>query len=46
MADNGKKTIADIRNDGNDSLTIEQIYSADQELLDWYTRVDPKHNSR
>jgi hypothetical protein len=41
-----QKTIADIRNDGNDSLTIEQIYSADQELLDWYTRVDPKHNSR
>ena len=42
-----QKTIADIRNDGYDNgLTIEEIYSADQELLDWYTRVDPQHNSR
>ena len=42
-----QKTIADIRNDGYDgTLTIEEIYSADQELLDWYTRTDPQHNSR
>jgi hypothetical protein len=42
-----QKTIADIRNDGyENTLTIEEIYSADQELLDWYTRVDPQHNSR
>lgn len=42
-----QQTIADIRNDGYDgTLTIEEIYSADQELLDWYTRTDPQHNSR
>ena len=37
-----QQTIADIRNDGYDgTLTIEEIYSADPELLDWYTRTDP-----
>jgi hypothetical protein len=41
-----QKTIAEIRNDGYEGLSIEQIYSADQELLDWYTRIDPRHNSR
>ena len=28
------------------SITIEEIYSADPELWDWWSRVDPKHNSR
>ena len=28
------------------SITIEEIYSADQELWDWWSRTDPKDNSR
>jgi hypothetical protein len=43
-----QREIARIRDDGQpgNSLTIEEIYSADQELWDWWSRVDPKHNSR
>lgn len=43
-----QKTIAEIRNDGapGEALTVQDIYKADEELYNWYTRVDPKHNSR
>ena len=43
-----QKTIADIRNDGapGEAITIQDIYKQDEELYNWYTRVDPKHNSR
>lgn len=39
-----QKTIADMR--PNEALTIEQIYSKDLELFDWWMRPDKKHNSR
>ena len=43
-----QQTIAQIRNDGapDEALTIQEIYKADEELYNWYTRTDPKHNSR
>jgi hypothetical protein len=43
-----QREIARMRNDGgtNASITIEEIYSADPELWDWWSRIDPKHNSR
>jgi hypothetical protein len=43
-----QKTIADIRNDGapGEALTIQDIYKEDEELYNWYNRIDPKHNSR
>jgi hypothetical protein len=43
-----QREIARIRDDGQpgNSLTIEEIYSADPELWDWWSRIDPKHNSR
>ena len=43
-----QKTIAEIRNDGapGEALTVQDIYKTDEELYNWYTRVDPKHNSR
>ena len=43
-----QREIARIRNDGgiDSSITIEEIYSADPELWDWWSRVDPQHNSR
>jgi hypothetical protein len=43
-----QQTIAQIRNDGaeGEALTIQEIYKEDNELYNWYTRTDPKHNSR
>ena len=43
-----QREIARIREDGSNgaSITIEEIYSADPELWDWWSRTDPKHNSR
>ena len=43
-----QREIARIREDGmpGNSITIEEIYSADQELWDWWSRTDPKDNSR
>jgi hypothetical protein len=43
-----QREIARMRNDGgtNASITIEEIYSRDSELWDWWSRTDPKHNSR
>ena len=28
--------VAEFRQDGKESITIEEIYSRDQEVLDWY----------
>ena len=43
-----QREIARIREDGGNgaSISVEEIYSADPELWDWWSRVDPKHNSR
>ena len=37
-----QRTIAGIRNDGEqgEAVTVEEIYSADKELYDWYTREE------
>jgi hypothetical protein len=40
---NWQDKIADIRS-GEGSTRIEHIYAADPELLDWWMRLDPKHN--
>ena len=40
---NWQDKIADIRR-GEGSTRIEHIYAADPELLDWWMRLDPKHN--
>ena len=42
---NWQNKIAEIRRDET-ALRIEDIYSSDVELLDWWNRVDLKHNSR
>jgi hypothetical protein len=40
---NWQDKIADIRS-GEGTTRIEHIYAADPELLDWWMRLDPKHN--